>query len=341
MDYYTSIRKLPSKKAQAHKANLISLNNDHYKYIDRNKITFDNIIFDDSYKQITHGDLCMFCHQNPNKIFNVKTLQNLKQFVSSHSDSEIKSMLLSTNQSYGFTYLHYLFFSFAKERLRHRNPAFALEAPNMIKFLASYNLELFVRLLKVGKVDTTNTTNTDITENKDLSNCTPFHDYVKNLSYAKPCDIEFIEYMRDEKFDLDFDNLKDFDGFSYNDYIQKKNNVTSELADKIRHIQGKMKQVEKTILDKITNCLPTYFKKCAICNKMQNLIEDLYTIPSKRLISKINHQDILQILKIIGMRESICKLFDENNSSTQDNMISHQNMISSWKIHIAYIIKNT
>lgn len=335
MDYYTSIRKFPSKKAQAHnKANLISLNNDHYKYIDRNKMTFDNIIFDDSYKQITHGDSCMFCYQNPNKIFNVKTLQNLKQFVCSHSDLEIKSMLFSTNLSYGFTYLHYLFFSFAKERLRHRNPAFAREAPNMIKFLASYNLELFVQLLKIGKIDTTN-------ENNNLSTCTPFHDYVKNLSYAKPCDIEFIEFMRDKMFDLDFDNLRDSDGFSYNDYIQKKNNVTSEVADKIRHIQGKMKQVEKTILDKITTSLPTYFKKCVSCNKMQNLIEDLYTIPSKRLISKIDHLDILQILKIIGMRESIIKLFDENNSSTQDNMTSHQNMISAWKIHIAYIINNT
>jgi hypothetical protein len=340
MDYYTTIRTFPSQKSQAKgqaKANFQILNNDHYKYINRNKITFDNIIFDDTYKQITHGDKCMFCYQNPNKIFNIKTLQDLKEFIIGHSESDIKSMLLSTNQSYGFTYLHYLFFSFAKERMRHRNPSFAREAPNMIKFLASYDLELFVRLLKLGKVDTSTNKN----KNKNLSTSTPFHDYVKNLSYAKPGDIEFIEYMRDSVFDLDFDNLRDSDGFTYNDYIEKKNNVTTELAEKIKYIQIKMKTVEKNVLDKITNCLPSYFKKCTTCNKMQNLIEDLYNIPSKRLLSKIDQQDILQILKIIGMRESIVKLFDDNNSSTKDNTTSHQNMISAWKIHIAYIIKHT
>ena len=337
MDYYTTIRTFPSQKAQAQpKANLKILNNDHYKYINRNKITFDNIIFDETYKQITHDDKCMFCYENPNKIFNVKTLQDLKEFVCSYSDTEIISMLLSTNQSYGFTYLHYLFFSFAKERMRHRNPSFAREAPNMIKFLATYNLELFVRLLKLGKVDTS----TGKSKNKNLNTCTPFHDYVKNLSYAKPADIEFIEFMRGSEFNLDFDNLRDSDGFTYNDYIQKKKNVTTDLAEKIKFIQVKMKTVEKIILDKITSCLPSYFKKCSSCNKMQNLIENLYTIPSKRLLSKIDQNDIFSILKIIGMRESIVKLFDENNSSTQDNMTSHQNMISAWKIHIAYIIKH-
>ena len=43
-----------------------------------------------------------------------------------------------------------------------------------------YNLELFVRLLKLGKVDTS----TGKSKNKNLNTCTPFHDYVKNLSYA-------------------------------------------------------------------------------------------------------------------------------------------------------------
>jgi len=306
------------------------------KYIKYNKLTFDNIVFDESYKQITHDTQCMFCYQNENKILNIKTMQDLKEFVCENSRDQIKSMLTDTNGSYGFTYLHYLFFSFAKERLRHRNPDFAKQAPLMIKFLASYDQELFVELLKLGKKDTSSNTN----DLQDLSTCTPFHEYVKNLSYAKPDDIEFIEYMRNPEFKLDFDDLRDSDGFSFNDYIKKKNNVSTELADNIRFIQGKMKHIEKIILNKITLSLPSYFQKCSNCNKLLNLIEDLYKLPSKRLWSKLDQDDIFSILKIIGMRESIIKLYDENNSSTKDNNVSHQNMISAWKIHIAYIVNN-
>ena len=101
-----------------------------------------------------------------------------------------------------------------------------------------------------------------------------------------------------------------------------------------------MKHIEKIVLDKIITCLPSYFQKCSNCNKLLNLIEDLYKLPSKRLWSKLDQDDIMSILKIIGMRESIIKLYDDNNSSTMDNTISHQNMISAWKIHIAYIVNN-
>jgi hypothetical protein len=337
MDYYNSIRKysIPRQCQSDKNKKTFKLNYDHNKYIDRNKITFDNIIFDYTCKQITHGTKCMFCYENEDKIFNIKTLEDLVQFINSHTHNEIKSMLLNTNNTYGFTYLHYLFFSFAKERMRHRNPLFAKEALKMIKFIASYDSELFVKLLHQGKVDNSNSSD----KLRDLRTCTPMHEYVKNLSYAKPGDIEFIEFIKG--FDISFDSLIDADGFSFNDYIKKKKNVTSELSEKIRNIQINMKHIEKIILDKITNSLPSYFKKCDSCNKMQNFIEDLYNIPSKRLWSKLEETDIISILKIIGMRESIIRLFDENNSSTKDNVTSHQNMISAWKIHIAYIIKCT
>jgi hypothetical protein len=290
--------------------------------VKNNIINFTDIAYDKTCKKKHDETYCNYCLLNTNEIFNIKNLVTLKEYFKNKCKDEIKTKFLIRDPTYGYTYMHYLCWAFAKERLRHKNMLFAQEIPSMIEFIANYDADLFKELFEQETID--------------QPGCTPMHDYIKNLSHKQDRDIKFINFIK--KSNINFD-IKDMDGNSVNDYIDKKTRINNSLSS-ISKYQSIVKKEETVIRSKIFILFPNSFSKCKKCNRDYNYVDDLYNIPSNELINKLNLDDISKIISIITNREKVSNIYNTNNSNSNEIKISHLNIINTWKSHIKYAINN-
>lgn len=265
-------------------------------------------------------DQCRKCRLNIEEpIFNVRTLEQLQQLLANKSSDEMIRTLYVHHKD-GYTYLHFLFWNYAVERQKHRNPEFAHQCKKMIEYLMTIP-EVFMQLCNYGTID-------------DNGN-TPIHDYIKYISSLKAEDIKFIDLLRQSGVNF---GIQDKDGMNIDDYIQLKR-LSPEIKRKIQFKQVQMKQWENELVNHITESYPQHFKRCTCCNKILYLYYDIDHLPIEKFQLIMNEDLLWKMCNIIVLREDIMKLYLQYSHNEINVLDNHNFTIDVWKRKVFHIMK--
>jgi hypothetical protein len=260
-------------------------------------------------------NLCKYCYlascnpvfeSNISPLFNITCVIDLVKYLENKNVYEI----LSVYHPEGYTFIHKLFWNFGRERFAHRNFTVAIESKKMIYYLLENFPELFKELCKLGL--------------KEDPGNTPLHDYIKNISFTKKEDSEFIQYL--DKFNLDY-SIKDCNDFTFLDYLKLKT-LDPAVKKIIQNNQHLLKTIEKTVINNLLKNYKDSFHYCEKCNKIINLYRDIDGLDNIDIMDEILKSQIEQIIKF---RQDLNNLYLQNSFSDPRSAHGHNLAIEIWK----------
>jgi hypothetical protein len=252
---------------------------------------------------------CKYCsRKNSPNIFDFQSFDQFKKLIPTANVYDF----LITYHNLGFTLLHCLFFRFAIERLKHRNPILSSECKKIIYYLAIHYPSEFKKACEIGTKE-------------DVGN-TPLHDYIKNIPFMKKNDYQLIEFLY--TLNINFD-IKDRFEMNVKDYIKAKT-INFNLMKKIKHYQHCMKSIEKEVVEWCLLHFHNIFQYCEKCGNYFNVFIDIKNIEPNIWKNNINSSIYKKIEKIIKLRTLIAKLY-KNSFTTKSSEHNHQEIINIWK----------
>jgi hypothetical protein len=260
-------------------------------------------------------NLCKYCYlascdpdfaSNISPLFIISSVEDLIKYL----DNKNVYDQLSVYHPEGYTFVHKLFWNFGRERFAHRNFSVAMDSKKMIYYLLENFPESVQKLCKLGLIE-------------DPGN-TPLHDYIKNISFVKKDDSDFIQYL--SKFNLDY-FIKDCNGFTFLDYLQLKT-LDPAVKKDIQNNQHLLKTIEKNVINNLLKTYKDSFHHCEKCNKIINLYRDIDALDS---IDKMDEILKSQIEQIIKFRQDLNNLYQQNSFSDPKSSHGHNLAIEIWK----------